>query len=213
MQGDGHPGWPARLSGLVVPAGTVTLRTPRLWDGPEWSQIRLAERDHLETWEPSAPEGWEQRNTLLSWPGQWGAMRRLARHGSTLPFAILVDGRFVGQITVGNIVRGALCSGWVGYWVSRTMTGGGVGTAALAMVVDHCFGAAELHRLEATVRPDNAASLRILEKVGFRREGLFERYLYVAEMWRDHLCLAITAEDVRESASAALVRAGSAEWA
>ncbi|APU12739.1 GNAT family N-acetyltransferase [Actinoalloteichus fjordicus] len=212
MQGDGHPGWPARLGGLTVPAGTVTLRSPRLWDGPDWSRIRLAERDHLQAWEPSSPEGWEQRNALFSWPGQWAGMRRLARHGTALPFVILVDGVFAGQVTVGNIVRGALCSGWIGYWVSRRLTRGGVASAAVALAVDHCFGAAGLHRLEATVRPDNEASLRVLEKTGFRREGLFRRYLYVAEMWRDHVCLAITAEDVADGAATALVRAGRADW-
>ena len=68
-------------------------------------------------------------------------------------------------------------------------------TAAVALVVDHAFAAAGLHRLEATVRPENAASLRVLTKAGFRQEGLFQRYLDVAGDWRDHYCFAVTAEE------------------
>ena len=69
-------------------------------------------------------------------------------------------------------------------------------TAAVALAVDHCLGPVGLHRLEATVRPENAASLRVLAKLGFREEGMFRRYLDVDGAWRDHLCFAITTEDL-----------------
>ena len=68
-------------------------------------------------------------------------------------------------------------------------------TAAVALAADHCFGPVGLHRLEATVRPENVASLRVLAKLGFRQEGLFRRYLDVDGAWRDHLCFAMTAEE------------------
>jgi [ribosomal protein S5]-alanine N-acetyltransferase len=67
---------------------------------------------------------------------------------------------------------------------------------AVALAVDHCLGAAGLHRIEATVRPENVASRRVLEKLGFREEGIFRRYLDVDGAWRDHLCYAMTAEEV-----------------
>ena len=114
----------------------------------------------------------------------------------TLPFVITVDDQLAGQVTVGNVIRGSLCSAWVGYWVASHLVGGGVAPAAVALVVDHCFTLAGLHRIEATVRPENTASLRVLEKLAFREEGLFKRYLDVAGDWRDHLCLAITTEDI-----------------
>ncbi|MCP2271709.1 Acetyltransferase (GNAT) domain-containing protein [Actinokineospora diospyrosa] len=128
----------------------------------------------------------------------------------SLPFVITVDGQFAGQVTVGNVIRGSLCSAWVGYWVAADTVGGGVATAATAMVVDHCFIAAGLHRVEATVRPENAASLRVLEKLGFRHEGLFRRYLDVAGAWRDHLCLAVTTEDIPTGLVSRLIAAGKA---
>lgn len=129
-----------------------------------------------------------------------------------LPFAIELDGDFCGQLTVGNVTHGALRSAWIGYWVASAATGRGVATGALALGLDHCFGPVTLHRVEATVRPENVASRRVLAKAGFREEGLLRRYLDVDRAWRDHLLLAITAEEVRGSVAGTLVRAGQAHW-
>lgn len=129
-----------------------------------------------------------------------------------LPFVIEVDGEFCGQLTIGNVTHGALRSAWIGYWVSSTVTGRGVATGALALGLDHCFSAVRLHRVEATVRPENLASRRVLSKVGFREEGLLQRYLDVDGAWRDHLLVAITVEEVRGSVASTLVRAGHAQW-
>lgn len=130
-----------------------------------------------------------------------------------LPYVIELDGQFAGQLTVGNVTHGALRSAWIGYWVASDAVGGGVATAALALGVDHCFGRVLLHRVEATVRPENAASRRVLAKVGFREEGLLKRYLDVDGAWRDHLLVAVTAEEMAVSAAANLVRSGRAAWA
>ena len=129
-----------------------------------------------------------------------------------LAYVIELDGQFVGQLTIGNVTHGALRSAWIGYWVASSATGGGVATAALALGLDHCFGAVRLHRVEATVRPENAASRAVLAKVGFREEGLLRRYLEVDGAWRDHLLVAITIEELNGSASSALVRQGDASW-
>ena len=130
-----------------------------------------------------------------------------------LPYAIELDGQFAGQLTIGNVTHGALRSAWIGYWVASASTGGGVATAALALGLDHCFGPVLLHRVEATVRPENAASRAVLAKAGFREEGLLKRYLDVDGAWRDHLLVAITIEELKGSVSSALVRAGHASWA
>ncbi|MGM1059792.1 GNAT family N-acetyltransferase [Saccharothrix sp. Mg75] len=194
-EGGRHPGWPALLGPLRVDAGLVALRPPRLFDAAAWSRTRLRDQAYLEDWEPTAVDGWQERNAVLAWPAQWSSLKSMARRGHALPFTITVDGELAGQITVGNIVRGSLRSAWVGYWVAADRARGGVATAALALVVDHSFGEGGLHRLEATVRPENAASMRVLAKAGFRQEGLFRRYLDVAGDWRDHLCFAMTAEE------------------
>jgi ribosomal-protein-alanine N-acetyltransferase len=207
-----HPGWPARLGPLRVAAGVLEARKPKLSDGGAWSRIRRRDRRHLEEWEPTAPGDWDNNNAALAWPGQWSTLRSLARQGLSLPFVVTVDGEFAGQVTVGNVVRGSLCSAWIGYWVGTHVVGGGVATAAAALVVDHCFQAAGLHRLEATVRPENAASVRVLTKLGFREEGLFRRYLDVAGAWRDHHCFALTTEDVPNGLVRRLVAEGRAGY-
>ncbi|GAA5161224.1 MULTISPECIES: GNAT family N-acetyltransferase [Amycolatopsis] len=206
-----HPGWPARLGPLRVRAGVVALRPIRLRDAGDWSRIRLRDQEHLERWEPTAPGPWADRNGFWSWPPQWMALRGLARRGQCLPFVITVDDQFAGQITVGNVIRASLRSAWVGYWVSSTVVAGGVATAAVALLVDHALTSGGLHRIEATVRPENEPSVRVLTKAGFRQEGLFQRYLDVAGAWRDHLCFAITAEETGAGLVSRLVREGRAE--
>ena len=191
-----HPGWPASLGPLRVESGLVAVRPVRLRDGAAWSAIRLRDEHYLSPWEPTAPGTWTQRNAPAEWPGRWLQLRAAGRRGAALPFSVTVDGRFVGHVMVGNVVREPLLSAYVGYWVDSRMSGRGVITTAVALVVDHCLGSVGLHRLEATVRPENAASLRVLAKLGFREEGLFRRYLDVDGEWRDHLCFALTIEDL-----------------
>lgn len=192
----GHPGWPSRLGPLQVAAGAVALRPVRLGDARAWSAIRIRDERYLTPWEPTPYGGWARRNSAVEWPGRWYLLRAAARRGTTLPFAVTVDGRLAGHVMVGNVVREPLLSGYVGYWCDSRLAGKGVTTAAVALVVDHCFRAARLHRLEATVRPENAASLRVLEKLGFRQEGVLKRYLDVDGAWRDHLSYALTVEEL-----------------
>lgn len=205
-----HPGWPDSVGPLRVAAGEVALRPIRLRDAAVWSRLRLRDAEHLQPWEPNAPGTWTERHALVNWPAHCMALRSMARQGQALPFAITLDGEFCGQFTVGNILRGALLSAWVGYWVAAHAVGGGVATAATALGVDHCFGPVGLHRVEATVRPENLASRRVLAKLGFREEGLYERYLLVDGVWRDHLVYAIVQEDVRHGLVDRLIQAGRA---
>ena len=114
------------------------------------------------------------------------SLRRQARQGTVLPFVVTYDGALVGQVTVGGITWGSLCSAHIGYWVDQRVAGRGVMPTAVALVTDHCFGAVGLHRVEVNIRPENAASLRVVEKLGFREEGLRGAFLHIAGAWRDH---------------------------
>ncbi|HKS51976.1 MAG TPA: GNAT family protein [Pseudonocardiaceae bacterium] len=206
-----HPGWPVRLGPLKVVAGQVGLRPVRLRDGSTWSRLRLRDEQYLRVWEPEAEGTWAERFTTMAWPVLCSGLRATARRGQALPFVITLDGRFAGQLTLGNVVRGSLRSAWVGYWVESRAAGGGVATAAVALSVDHAFGPVGLHRIEATVRPENAASLRVLAKLGFRDEGLLRRYLEVDGAWRDHRLLAVTRDEVGAGLVARLIRSGQAQ--
>lgn len=208
-----HPGWPTAVGPLRVRAGVVRLRPVRMRDAAQWSRIRIADRQFLEPWEPTAELDWPARHAVSAWPAVCSGLRAEARRGRMLPYIIELDGQFAGQLTIGNVTHGALRSAWIGYWVHSEVTGAGVATGALALGLDHCFGPVMLHRVEATVRPENAASRQVLAKAGFREEGLLRRYLDVDGGWRDHLLVAMTVEEINGSVASTLVRAGRAQWA
>lgn len=151
----------------------------------------------LQHWEPTSAHNWADRNSVTAWPPLLSALRRSGRAGTMLPFVILYGGRVVGQLNVSNVVHGALRSCTVGYWVDSGVAGRGIVPTALALAIDHCFDAVGLHRVEVDIRPENAASLRVVEKLGLRREGYYERFLDIDGEWRDHVAFAITAEEVR----------------
>jgi ribosomal-protein-alanine N-acetyltransferase len=187
-----HPGWPARLT-----AGAVELRAPRLRDGKKWSEVRLRNESWLFKWEPTSSHGWYDRNAVGAWPALLSALRKAGRAGTMLPFVITYGGTLVGQMNVSNVVHGALRSCTVGYWVDKDVAGRGITPTALALVIDHCFDTVGLHRVEVDIRPENEASLRVVEKLGLRREGFFERYLDIDGAWRDHIAFAVTVEELQ----------------
>jgi ribosomal-protein-alanine N-acetyltransferase len=119
-----------------------------------------------------------------------------ARQGTALPFAVDHRGQLAGQLTVSSIVYGSLRSASIGYWVSQHAAGHGVIPTSVALATDHCFGALGLHRVEVNIRPDNAASLRVVQKLGFRDEGVRARYLHINGAWHDHRTFALTTEDL-----------------
>jgi [ribosomal protein S5]-alanine N-acetyltransferase len=185
-----HPGWPARLA-----YGPVELAPLRRGDAAEWSRLRLANESWLRPWEPTAGVPWSVRHTPAAYRLMRRSVARRARAGTSMPFAVRVEGRLAGQVTVDNIVRGALRSGSLGYWVDRSVAGRGMASLAVALVCDHAFGPGGLHRLQADIRPENGPSQRLVERLGFSREGLLRRYLDIDGDWRDHLSYALLAED------------------
>ncbi len=186
-----HPGWPARLS-----SGPVELDPLRWRDAAEWSRLRLANEEWLRPWEPTTGLPWRERHTPAAYRTMRRVLVRRARLGTSLPFALRVDGRLAGQVTLDNIVRGALRSGYLGYWIDREVAGRGMASLAVALVCDHVFGAVGLHRIEADIRPENLPSQRLVERLGFRQEGLLRRYLDIDGDWRDHISYALLAEDL-----------------
>ena len=122
-------------------------------------------------------------------------MQREARAGRQLPFAVEYDGRLVGQLTVNNITRGSAQFASIGYWIDEAYAGRGLMTRAVAMAVDHCFFNLRLHRVEVAIRPENKASLRVVEKLGIPEYGFAPRYLHIDGDWRDHRLFAITREE------------------
>jgi ribosomal-protein-alanine N-acetyltransferase len=181
-------GWPATLHD-----GRVGLRPIARSDRADWLEVRARNAGWLAPWEATPP-----RDTAppMSFTTMVRSMRQQARKGALLPFVITYDDVLVGQLTVGGITWGSLCSAHVGYWVDQRVAGRGVMPTAVALVTDHCFTALGLHRVEVNIRPENAASLRVVEKLGFREEGTRSAFLHIAGAWRDHRSFALTADEV-----------------
>jgi ribosomal-protein-alanine N-acetyltransferase len=131
------------------------------------------------------------------------SFRHLVRHYATqgrkdeaLPWAVTYEGRLAGQLNVSNVIWGSARMATVGYWVDGALAGRGIIPTALALAADHCFFTVGLHRLEVNIRPENQASLRVVEKLGFREEGSRERLLHIDGEWRDHRSFALTVDEV-----------------
>lgn len=189
------PGWPA-----VLAEGQVVLRPYRRGDAVAWSEVRCANERWLAPWEATPPGPWAELNSVRSYTYVYKDMRRAGRRGESMPFAVCLRSeageRFVGHINLGSIVRRAFCSAYVGYWVDHRVAGRGIIPTALAMAVDHAFGAGGLHRVEINIRPENAPSRRVVEKLGFREEAYHPRYMHIDGAWRDHIGYAMTSEEV-----------------
>lgn len=182
-------GWP-----VVLTDSDVRLRPMRRRDGRAWLALRAANAAWLAPWEASSPGP-----TVGPVPTFGSFVRKLstqARQGNSLPFAVDLDDELVGQLTVSGITYGSLRSATIGYWVAQHVAGRGVIPTAVALATDHCFEVLGLHRMEINIRTENGPSLRVVEKLGFRDEGLRRRYLHIAGDWRDHRTFALTTEDV-----------------
>ena len=173
--------------------GDVKLRIVRMRDAKAIQDLVLSNREWLRPWEatnPDAPQSFDFkaqiRGLLRSMDDQTG-----------MPMVIEMDGHVVGQLNVANILYGSVSSAVIGYWVSPEVAGRGVTPTAVALATDYLFNTVGLHRVEIAIRPENAASLRVVEKLGFRYEGLKRGYIHINGGWRDHLIFALLAEEVR----------------
>jgi ribosomal-protein-alanine N-acetyltransferase len=178
----------------VIVGHTVVLRAPQMVDHAEWSALREASRDFLKPWEPIWPADDLTRAAFRR------RIRRYAedqRNDLAYPFFVYrkADNVLVGGLTLSNIRRGCAQAGSLGYWMGASYAGQGYMTAAVSTVLPFAFGALRLHRVEAACIPGNAASIRLLERNGFQREGFARQYLCINGVWEDHLLFARLRDD------------------
>ena len=162
-------------------------------DARAWHEVRRRNADWLRPWEATVPPG--DNTAPRSFRALVRDLRRQARENRALPFAVTVDGVFAGQVTVTNIVGGSARWGQIGYWVDQRYAGQNVIPTAVALTVDYCLFDLGLHRMEVAIRPENTASLRVVEKLGFTEVGYATGYLHIDGGWRDHRLFALTAEE------------------
>ena len=168
----------------------VTMRAPTPGDYPEWAALRRARRAFLEPWEPRWSSDELERS---AWRLRLRRYREELTAGSGMTFLIFENesGRLAGGLTLGNIKHGVAQSGQIGYWIGERFAGRGLMFDALGLIVPFAFETLRLHRIEAACIPENARSVRVLEKAGFRREGLLRSYLKINGIWQDHYLYAL----------------------
>ena len=183
----------------VLRSQRLTMRAPTLADHAAWADLRARSRAFLEPWEPSWPEDDLEkaafRRRLKRYAGE-------IRDGVAFPFFVFdsASGALLGGVTLAQVRRGVTQAGTLGYWMGEPHAGRGIMTEAVGLLARHAFGTLRLHRLEASCLPENRRSIRLLEKVGFSREGLARRYLCIAGVWRDHLLWGLLADDPQHPA-------------
>ncbi|WP_458758254.1 GNAT family N-acetyltransferase [Afipia sp. TerB] len=188
---------PTATPPALAPRGHgLLLRAPQMSDYQQWADLRGGSRAFLTPWEPIWPSDDLTRT---------GFRRRLRRYAEDIaedrayPFIIIreQDEALIGGVTLANVRRGIVQSGTIGYWIGQPYAGHGYMTSALRVLLPTLFGELNLHRIEAACIPTNTASVRVLEKCGFAREGLARRYLCINGVWQDHYLFGLLDEDFR----------------
>lgn len=175
-------------------AADVEIRALQPDDAPALHAFRIANREFLRPWEPVRDEGYYTLDAAVAAIDGQRAEREADRGYA---FGIFSGGELVGYVNLNAVVRGVFQNAYLGYAVAEAANGQGHATAAVRETVRIAFAELGLHRVQAAVIPRNGASVRVLEKAGFRREGLAERYLSIAGVWEDHLLFAITSDEYR----------------
>ena len=184
---------PTRLD--ADPPARTAIRAVRPSDADVLLELRLRNRAFLAPWDPLRPASFFTRAGQADWIALQGRAWADDRGYGFVMLDTEDDDRVVGGINLFNIVRSARQSAGMGYWVDEAAGGRGHATAAVLLVASFAFEHLGLHRLEPAVMPRNARSNRVMEKAGFRREGLAVRYLRIAGVWEDHALYALTSED------------------
>jgi ribosomal-protein-alanine N-acetyltransferase len=180
---------------LELAGRRVLLRTLTEADYEAWHEVRTRCRDWLLPWEPrpkGAPPAAEDR---ASFAARCALRERERQLGTGYGFGIFVAGRFAGEITLSSIQRGPFQTGHIGYWIDRALAGQGYVPEAVVVVLAFAFDTITLHRVEISIIPRNRASLRVVEKLGLRSEGIAQKYLEIDGEWEDHAKFAITWEE------------------
>jgi ribosomal-protein-alanine N-acetyltransferase len=187
-----------RPAPLIVETRRLALRLPEMADHTAWVAIRREGADFLRPWEPSwSNEHFSRRGfrNRVYWA------QRAREEGRALALFLIrrEDARLIGALTLDNIRRGPAQSAQVGYWIGPEFARQGYMSEALAAAIGHAYATLDLSRIEAACLPENVASRALLERSGFRHEGMAERYLQIDGRWRDHVLYAVLRADRRIS--------------
>lgn len=178
----------------------LTLRPPQHSDFRPWVALRLASEEHLVPWEPRWADDHLSRKAFTN-RVYWA--QRSINSGAAVPLFLIrrSDEVLLGAITLDNIRRGPAQSGTLGYWTGAAFARQGYMREAIAAMLHHAFARLDLSRIEAACLPENQASRGLLEKCGFKYEGVAQSYLQIDGRWRSHVLYAALRNDRRGKAN------------
>lgn len=199
----------SRWSASRIPtlsSSRMVLRALKQSDYRAWMQLRWVNAQWLKSWDPTDPTG---QNIETTYRQMLRAQRKAAAQGTGFSWAIthLEQGkkpgqgteRLIGQVSLSGIQYGAARTASIGYWINHGHAGQGFTPEAVALVCHFSYESLQLHRLEINIRPENQASLRVVEKLRFRDEGIRRRFLHIDGQWRDHRSFALNREDFNQT--------------
>ncbi len=181
---------------VAIETDRMTLRLPKSGDYASWVRLRRESADFLKPWEPQ----WSREHlTRKAFSNRVYSAQKAAHAGMGLPLFMIrrEDQRLLGAITLDNIQRGPAQTGTIGYWVGGKYSRHGFMHEAVLAVVHHAFSELDLSRLQAGCLPENVASRGVLEKSGFKYEGVAQSYLQISGRWRTHVLYANLRSDRR----------------
>jgi [ribosomal protein S5]-alanine N-acetyltransferase len=197
-RGPGHPSRPPS-TGLRLYGRRVMMRPLTPTDFPAWSEVRLRNEPWLLPWEPARHHHmFDPTRSREAFSSRCASRDRERHAGTAFGFGVFVDNSFAGEVNLNNVVRGALQSGTIGYWIDRDRAGHGYIAEGVAVLMRFAFEELQLHRLEICIVPRNRNSRRVMEKLGLREEGTAIRYLEINGAWEDHIRFGVTAEEWQE---------------
>jgi ribosomal-protein-alanine N-acetyltransferase len=185
--------YPASHAATLLRGEGIYLRPPEMRDYEAWADLRAQSRVFLTPWEPT-------------WPGDdltHATFRRRVRRNhqeiandEAYPFLIFRDDDvLVGGLTLGQIKRGVVQAATLGYWLGAPHARQGFMSAAVRAVTGYAFATLRLHRIEASCLPHNEASMKLLERMGFTREGYARAYVRINGVWQDHVLFGLLETD------------------
>ena len=179
----------------------LSLRLPEHRDFREWAKLRHESSAFLSPWEPIWAADHLSRASFTN-RVYWS--QRAVKNGNAVPLFVFHKeaGQLVGAITLDNIRRGPSQVGTIGYWVGQQYARQGFMSEAIIAMVAHAFGTLDLSRVESACLPDNFASRGVLEKAGFKYEGVAQSYIQINGRWRNHVLYAALRGDRRGRSTA-----------
>lgn len=192
-----HPAAAPHLRGPLRLFGRrIMLRPLTAHDFSSWREVRGRNEAWLTPWEPQRPptqlDPTTNRDAYLA---RCAARERDSSAGLTYGFGLFVDQQFSGEVNLNHVLRGAMQSATIGYWIDRDLAGRGLMAESVVVAARFAFEQLDLHRIEICIVPRNTNSRRVMEKLEIREEGVAQRYLEINGSWEDHVRYGFTFEE------------------